>query len=205
MTMSILLTAAGRNALLNSGKAGFTHSSAMADIATTEATGVTRQAITWGAAASGVATNSAALTIPVGAGGTVVGVGLYDALTVGNLLGIALQGSTTPPYGFLTATATTDLFASNVAHGVTTDNRVAFVAVANGSLPAGVSGTTLYFVLAAGLTTTAFKVSTTSAGTALDVTADGNTLFGMTTPQVFSLAGNLTIAIGALSLDLRAV
>lgn len=203
--MAILLTAAGRNALLTSGKAGFTHVSAMTDLTTTEATGVTRQAVTWGAASAGTTTNTGALTIPVGSGNTVVGVGLFDAVSAGNLLGIALQGSTTPPYGFVTATASTDVFASNVAHGVTTDDRVAFVPVANGSLPTGVSGTTLYFVLASGLTTTAFKVSTTSAGTALDVTADGNAVFGKTTPQTFSLAGNLTIAIGAITLDLRAV
>jgi hypothetical protein len=203
--MAILLTAAGRNALLNSGKAGFTHASAMTDLTTTEATGVTRQAITWGTASGGTVTNTGALTIPVGASNTVVGVGLYDAVTAGNLLGIALQGSTTPPYGFAIVTATSDTFTGNVAHGLTTDDRVAFVPTANGSLPTGLSATTLYFIRATGLTTTAFTVATTSGGAAVDVTADGNVVFGKTTPQTFSLSGNLTIAIGALTLDLRAV
>jgi hypothetical protein len=205
--MAILLTTAGRNALLASGKAGFTHVSAVVDIGATptEATGVTRQAVTWGTASGGTTTNTGALTIPVGASNTVVGVGLYDAVTGGNVLGVALQGSTTPPYGFVIATASTDVFTGNIAHGITTDDRVAFVPVANGSLPAGVSATTLYFVLASGLTSTAFKVATTSGGTTIDVTADGNAVFGKTTPQTFSLSGNLTIAIGAITLDLRAV
>lgn len=203
--MAILLTAAGRNALLDSGKAGFTHVSAVTDLSGTEATGVTRQAVTWAAASGGTTTNTGALTIPVGASNTVIGVSLHSASTGGSLLGIALQGSTTPPYGFVVANATGDTLTGNIAHTLVADDRVAFVPVANGSLPAGLSATTLYFVRATGLTATAFTVATTSGGAAVDITADGQAVFGKTTPQTFSLAGNLTIAIGAITLDLRAV
>jgi hypothetical protein len=85
-----------------------------------------------------------------------------------------------------------------VAHGLTTDDRVFFSTASTDAIPTGISTTTLYFVLASGLTADAFKVSTTSGGTALDVTAAGECSFFKTVPNTFASAGNLVIATGAL-------
>lgn len=71
---------------------------------------------------------------------------------------------------------TADLFTS-AAHGLSTDDRVVFEAIEGLSLPTGVTQGTRYFVLASGLTSDVFKVSTTSGGSALDVTVAGGGLF----------------------------
>lgn len=195
----------GRNALLTSGKGGFTHVGALTDLSTTEVTGgsYARQPVTWQAAgtpAAGQAGNTTALTIPIPAGSTPLVVGLYDAVSAGNLLGIFPYGSAGQVVDGVASVTTTDIFTST-AHGLTTDDRVFFSAVAGETLPTGISATTLYYVLASGLTADAFKVSTTSGGTALDVTAAGDCAFFKTVPNTFSSAGNITIAINSLILD----
>ena len=52
------------------------------------------------------------------------------------------------------------------------------------------------------MTTDAFQVSTTSGGAALNMTTNGECAFWKTVPNLFASAGNLTYAIGALTLDL---
>lgn len=202
------LTAAGRNALLTSGKAGFTHVGALSALTPTEISGgsYARQAVTWQAAgtpAAGQAGNSGALAIPIPAAGVPIALGLYDALTVGNLLGTLPYGSAGQPVsGVATIDAATDLFLSK-AHGVTTDDRVYFSTVNGEAIPTGISVTTLYFVLAAGLTADVFQVSTTSAGAALNVTVSGECAFFKTVPNTFASAGNINLATNALLLDLN--
>ena len=195
----------GRNALLNSGKAGFTHVGALTDLSGTEVTGgsYARQAVTWQAAgtpAAGQAGNNGSITIPIPAGSTPVAIGLYDALTVGNLLGILPYGSAGQVVDGVATVATSDTFTS-VAHGLTTDDRVWFTTVSGDALPTGLSATTLYYVRATGLTADTFTVATTSGGAAVDVTAAGECAFWKTVPNTFASAGNLTIATNALLLD----
>jgi hypothetical protein len=195
----------GRNAILNSGKAGVTHVGALTDISTTEVTGgsYARQPVTWAAAgtpAAGQSGNTGALTIPIPAGTTVQALGLYDALSAGNLLGIVPYGSAGQLVDGVATVDVADLFTST-AHGLTTDDRVFFSAITGDALPTGISATTLYFVLASGLTANAFKVSTTSAGTALDITVASEVAFWKTVPNTFASAGNLTVAISSIVLD----
>lgn len=203
------LTAAGRNALLTSGKAGFTHVGALTALTPTEVAGgsYARQAVTWQAAgtpAAGQAGNNGAIAIPIPAAATPIVLALYDASTAGNLLGTLPYGSAGQPVsgvGSVDAIAT-DLIQSN-GHGLTTDDRV-FVSTVNGeALPAGLSATTLYFVLASGLTVDAFKLSTTSGGAATDITALGELAFFKTVPNAFASAGNINLATNALLLDLN--
>jgi hypothetical protein len=193
----------GRNALLSTGKGGITHVGALTDVNTTEVAGgsYARQAVTWGTAASGKASNTGALSIPIPAGTTATVLGLYDALSSGNLLGLVGLGSSGQLTQGVATVDTADLFTSN-GHGLTTDDRVFFSTVNGESLPTGLSATTLYFVLASGLTANAFKVATTSGGTALDITVAGEVAFWKTVPNPFASAGNLTVAIGALNIDL---
>lgn len=193
------LTTQGGNDVLTNGLTSFTHVSALTDLGTTEASGVTRQAVTFAAASGKQRANNAQLTIPVGTGQTVVALGVYSALSAGNLEAWGQLGSTVR--GTASVAASTDLFTSN-GHGLTTDDRVFFTTVAGEAIPTGINVATLYYVLATGLTTAAFKVSTTSGGTALDVTADGETAFFKTTAQPFPTGGNLVVATSQLVVDL---
>lgn len=61
-----------------------------------------RQAVTFGASATGVSSSSASLTFSSMPAAVVVGAGLYDALTVGNMLHFGPWGS------YSSITATTD-------------------------------------------------------------------------------------------------
>ena len=186
------LTTTGKNNVLTNGLTNFTHVGAYTDIGATEVAGgsYARQAITWAAASGGMRNNSGALTIPIPAGTTVPVVGVWDASSAGNSQGFWQIGSTLR--GAATITASTDTFA-DFAHGLTTDDRVFFTAVAGQALPTGISATTLYFVRATGLTASAFTVSTTSGGAALNVTTDGEVVWRKTVPQIYTLAGDLIL------------
>lgn len=194
--------------MLTSGKAGFTHVGALTALTPTEVAGgaYARQAVTWQAAgtpAAGQAGNNGAIAIPIPIATTPVALGLYDALSAGNLLGTQPYGSAGQPVsGVGTIDAATDLVLSK-GHGVTTDDRVYFSTVNGEAIPTGIVVTTLYFVLAAGLTADAFAVSTTSGGGALNITVSGEVAFFKTVPNLFTSAGNINLATNALLLDLN--
>lgn len=88
----------------------------------------------------------------------------------------SIQGATPQDYDLSeqvevtnkTAAAATDLIAST-AHGLVAGDRVRFTTLTGGT---GLSTTTTYYVIAAGLTADAFAVSTSSAGSAVDITVD---------------------------------
>lgn len=73
---------------------------------------------------------------------------------------------------YLTATVTAadDTFTTVSNHLMQVDAAVVF----KGTMPGGVTAGRRYYVIATGLTATAFKVSTTKGGAALNVTSDGS-------------------------------
>lgn len=75
--------------------------------------------------------------------------------------------------GYCTATASTDLFACGTTHGLVAGDQVSMGAATSSGAAAGLTIGTSYYVIASGLTTTAFKVSATSGGSAVNITADG--------------------------------
>lgn len=197
------LTTTGKTNLVS--VTSYTHAGAYTDLGATEVAGgsYARQAITWAAAAT-PRVNSAQISVPIPAGTTVVAAGVWDASSAGNSQGFWQIGSTLA--GVAVVTASTDTFQS-IGHGLTTDDRVFFVApVGQSGVPAGLSATTLYFVRATGLTADAFTVATTSGGAAVNVTADGEVGFFKTVPQTFSIAGNLVLpATTGLVIDVTAL
>jgi hypothetical protein len=72
--------------------------------------------------------------------------------------------SLTTPYG----SASTDTLTCT-AHGLTATTPIRFVSIGGG---AGITVGTTYYVIASGLTSSAFKVSTASGGSTIDVTTD---------------------------------
>jgi hypothetical protein len=64
---------------------------------------------------------------------------------------------------------------------------------------------TVYFVLASGLTADVFKVATTSGGSAVNITGQGELFFQKVIPEVFASQGQITVATSALVLDATAM
>lgn len=193
------LTTEGRNDLLTNGLTAFTHIGAYTDLGVTEVAGgsYARQAVTWTTAAAGVRDNNAQLSIPIPASTTVMVGGIWDAATAGLSEGFFQIGST------LRGVASVDTIANDTfqsdGHGLSNDHRVFVSAVAGESIPAGLSATTLYFVV--GVATDTFQLSTTQGGGAVNVTGLNEFAWYRTVPETFSSAGNLVIATGALDLD----
>ncbi len=172
----------------------------------TEATGgspaYARAAVTWGAAASAQKTNSGALTIDVPPG-TYAFLLFFNNLTgnTNNYLGYAPINGTVKGFGEVDSTGVTNDTITSSGHGLTTDDRVQLFNVFAETIPTGLTEGTVYFVLASGLTTDVFKVATTSGGSAINITGQGELFFQKVIPEVFASQGQITVAIAALVLD----
>jgi hypothetical protein len=181
------------------------------DYTGTEASGgspaYARQAVTWGAAASGQKLNTGTLSFDVAAG-TYGFFGMFNAVSgnTGNYLGyLPFSGNpATAVKGFATVDAagvTSDTITSS-AHGLNNGDRVVVYNVFAETLPAGLTEGTIYFVV--GATTDTFQVSTTSGGSAVNITGIGEMYFAETIPEVFAGQGVITVAASALILDATA-
>ena len=174
----------------------------------TEATGgspaYARQAVVWGAAASGLKANTGALTFDVAAG-TYGFFGFFNAATgnSSNFRGYAPFGTAVKGFATVDAADVTANAITCSAHGLVNTDRVMTYNVFAETLPAGLTEGTIYFVV--GATTDTFQVSLTSGGAAVDITGIGELYFQKTIPEVFAAQGQITVAIGALVLDLTAM
>jgi hypothetical protein len=175
----------------------------------TEATGgspaYARQAVTWGAAASEIKQNTNSITIDVPAG-TYGFFCWFNASTgnTNNYRGYAPINGTVRGFFTVDTTLTNDQFLSP-GHGLANTDRVMLFNAFGTALPTGVSEGTVYFVV--NVATDTFKVSTTSGGAAVDLTAvgGGEGYFEKVIPETFASQGQLTIAASALTLDLTGV
>lgn len=84
------------------------------------------------------------------------------------------------------------------AHGLVNDNRVAFYPTFAKALPTGVTEGQLYFVIATGLTTDAFKFSATSGGSEIDITTVGGGMAIKAATLAVSAGVTPEFAIGAI-------
>lgn len=166
-----------------------------------------RQAVTWGAAASGQKTNSGTITIDVPAG-TYGFLTYFNASTgnTNNYRGYAPFGGASALKGFFSVdtTLTNDQLFS-VGHGMSDNDRVMVFNVYAESLPTGLTEGTIYFVVSSATNT--FKVSTTQGGAAVDITAvgGGEGFWQRVVPEVFASQGQITVAAGQLVLDATAM
>lgn len=133
-----------------------------------------RQALTWAAASGDTRSITGTETFDVPAGTTVRAVGQYDAATAGTLKTWGPAGASARRAFGVAAGDLTNNDIQSPAHGLTTNDRVLFWPTVGAGLPTGLSEDTEYFVIAAGLTTDAFRVSTTQGGSAVDITAIGD-------------------------------
>lgn len=187
---------------------GYTHASLHTAYSTSGANEVTggspayaRKTVT-GAAASGrskVFTPSGAHDVP--AGTTVAWVGRWNSLTAGTFWGMGpAGGGARRQFNVSDAADVTANTIDSPAHGFTAGQSVVFWAAGGASLPAPLAEGTIYFVIAAGLTTDVFEVSTTSGGSAVDITGNGDGEVQLIVPEVFAAQGQYTVSSDTLSL-----
>jgi hypothetical protein len=163
-----------------------------------------RQAVTFGAAASGQKSNTGAVTIDVPAG-TYGFIGFFNTSTgnaAGNYLGYAPLNGSVKGFGTVDSAGVTADAIQSSAHGLVNADRVMAFNVFAESLPTGLTEGTLYFVV--GATTDTFQVSLTSGGAAVNITAIGELYFQKVIPEAFAAQGQISIAIGACVLDATA-
>jgi hypothetical protein len=178
----------------------------------TEATGgspaYARKSVVWGATSSGQKSNTGALTFDVAAG-TYSHFILANASTgnTNNYLGAVPFGGATALKGVFSVDTNMANDQFNAAgHGLANGDRVQLYGGWSGALPTGTglsAGALLYVVSAA---TDTFKLSLTSGGSAIDLTAagSGEGYWQKVVPEVFAAQGQITAAIGALVLDATA-
>jgi len=166
-----------------------------------------RLAVTWGAAASGQKTNSGSLTfdVPAGTYGFLTFWNASTGNTGAEYRGYAPLNGSVRGFGEVDSTGVTNDTITSSGHGLTTDDRVMVFNVFAESIPTGLTEGTVYFVLASGLTADVFKVATTSGGSAINITAQGELFFQKVIPEVFASQGQITVAASALVLDATAM
>lgn len=179
-----------------------TATNALAGEATGGAPAYARQAVTWGAAAAGVKSNTSTLTFDVPAGSyaffTFWNIG--TTANTNNYRGYTPFGGTVRGFFSVDTTLTNDQVFS-VAHGLADGDRVMLFNVFAETLPTGYTEGTIYFVVASAANT--FKVSLTLGGAAVDVTAvgGGEGFWQKVVPEVFGAQGQITVAAAAITLD----
>lgn len=88
----------------------------------------------------------------------------------------------------VTAVAATDIITSASAHGLVANQKVTFYGLSGGG---GLTAGTIYYVIATGLTATAFEVSATLGGSAVNITTDMTV--GVVTP--IDMCGEMSIYV----------
>lgn len=206
--MTAVITNACKNAMLDSAVAGALNTTPHLSLHTgfppaggNELTGgsppYARQPIVWqaaGAVTQGVRDITGTETFDVPAATTVRAVALYDALTVGTQKAWSPAGASARRSFTVTAAGVTANTIDSPAHGLVAGNSVLFWPTIGAALPTGLAEDTEYFVIAAGLTTDVFSVSTTLGGSAVDITAIGDGDVQKFTPEVFAGQGTYQVS-----------
>lgn len=174
----------------------------------------TRVTIPVGASASGLVQNTGNVDVTTGiptvSGDGIWGWSAFDAVSAGNCWWWGVLATAEGVADAGAAEVTSNLFHS-AAHGLAANDRVAFYSVpqAPGGAIAGPSligtGTgVLYYVIATGLTTDVFSVSTTQGGAALDLTGDGTLRWFKVGNKTTNAGDTFRIATSQLSVYLEA-
>jgi hypothetical protein len=176
------------------------HSADPADTGANELTGggYARQQTDFTAAAAGTLSNVGAVTWSVPAG-DVAAWGAWDAVTAGVCFQTGFF-SIVAGLGLVRTTDATNNDVQSVAHGLAANDRVEFEVIEQLTVPAGLTAGTLYYVISTGLTTDAFRVSTTQGGAAVDITGNGSAIWRKVVVTNFSSAGTFQVAAGDLDI-----
>lgn len=172
----------------------------------TEATfsGYARQSITFAAPAAGLGgrfvQNSGTITFPAkGDAGTftAIAVGIWDASSAGNLLGVIYLDGGDPFIATVIAADVTNNTLTSSNHGMANDDRVRVEQMpGTGSIPTGLAENTTYWVV--GSSGDTFQLSATQGGGAIDITAEGGVMVLQLTPVNINLNDQAQFTTNAL-------
>ncbi len=158
-----------------------------------------RKALTWAAASGRSKATSAGVTFDVPAGAAPAWIGFWDALSAGNFLGMVPNGGGIPEDFAVNSSGVTSNTLDAPSHGFSNGNTVVVWAVPGASLPTGLSEGTIYFVV--GATTDTLQLSTTSGGSAIDITAVGSGFLQRIVVESFGAQGTHTVSSATMTLD----
>jgi hypothetical protein len=205
--MSNAISDSAKNTMLTAfgGAYGFVslHTGDPSTTGANEATGgspaYARKAITWSAASAGsmAASNAPVFDVPAG---TYYYLGFWTLSSGGTWGGYVPLGSTARRACAVTAADLAGNTIQSPAHGYVAGNQVVFWSTIGASVPTGLSEGTVYFVIATGLTTDVFEVSTTLGGAAVDITAIGDADVQKLTSETFAAQGTYTATTTTISL-----
>lgn len=161
-----------------------------------------RQGATWSAAATRSKAGTFAAPFNVPGGTTVRWIGLFDAVTAGNFLGMVPNGGGVPQPFAANAAGVTSNTLDAPSHGFVAGNGVVVWASNPAEpLPTPLAEGTVYYVLASGLTTDALQLSTTVGGSILDITAAGAGFLQRLVEETFGAQGTHTVTSATMTLD----
>src|SRR6266498_3720083 len=209
--MTNVLPDATKNALLDSAVAGGLLTTPFLSLHTAfppttgnEVTGgspaYARKSFTWSAASAGSKAMSGTQVFDVPAGTTVRAVATYDASTAGTQKAWSPAGASARRAFDVTAAGVTANTIDSPAHGLVAGNSVIVWATIGSALPTGLAEDTEYFVIAAGLTTDVFSLSTTLGGSAIDITAIGDGDVQKFVPESYGAQGTYTASTFSVAL-----
>jgi len=163
-----------------------------------------RQAITFAAPGAGLGgrfvQNSSAVTFPAksDAGSFVaIAVGVWDALTVGNLLEVIYLDGNDPLIAVVDGTGVTNNTLAATNHGLANDQQVRVLKLpGTGVIPTGLSENTTYFVV--GTANDTFQLATTQGGAAIDITGEGGAVVVRISAVTINQNDQANFAINAL-------
>lgn len=147
------------------------------------------------AAASNSIANTAAISFPQASGswGEIVGIGVYDASTAGNLVRSAYLASGS--YFTFSALASSDVFTAP-GHDFVNDDIVVVLDLSGSALPTGVSQGTKYYVISVSGDT--FQLSASQGGAAVNITANGAGRIVQIVPLTVGASSVASFGVGAL-------
>lgn len=147
-------------------------------------------------AASGSIANTAVINFPQASGswGEIIGFGVYDASSAGNLVRSAYL--TSGNYFTFSCLASTDIFTAP-GHDFVADDIVVVLDLSGSALPTGVSQGTKYYVISVSGDT--FQLSTSQGGSAAAISANGAGRIVQIVPQTISTNAVASFAVGALT------
>jgi hypothetical protein len=155
-----------------------------------------RVAVTWGSASGGsISLSGTPYSINAPASSSAGWVGFWTASSGGTFLGMIPGGNYTA-YTF-TALASTDTVLAPGSATYATNQTVVVFATAGSVLPAGLTAGVVYYAIS--VSGDSFELSTTSGGSAINITADGSGIIQAIAVEAFSSAGTYSVTGGSIT------
>lgn len=166
--------------------------------------GYARVAITFAAPGAGLGgrfvQNSGAVTFPAKTDAgtiTAIAVGIWDALTLGELKEVIYLDGSDPLIAVVDGTGVTNNTLAATNHGLANDQRVRVLQLpGTGAVPTGLSQNTTYWVV--GTANDTFQLSATQGGAAIDLTGEGGVLVVELSPVAVNQNDQANFAVNTL-------